>query len=273
MDFDIRALAGLSADQIVRLVEPTSAELRRLQVVAERVNNAWRTALRDVIIPAYADAIARSEGALGLTSTLDLEAIERALNDAVERVARETDGIERDISVIVREFSIRHTAEWIAALSAATAVNVSPIIAASDLRQLVEGSIRRSASLIRGLDDDLRRAIEREVWDAWQQRRSARALTRALQNALGFAASRAELIGVDQINKLAGEVDQLRFRQAGLDSYVWVTRGDDRVRPTHAANDGRTFRWDRPPSTGHPGSEIRCRCRARAVVKRAQTVR
>lgn len=271
MDFDIRALAGLSADQIVRLVEPTPAEFRRLERAALRVSEAWRNALRDTIIPAYASAIERSEGALGLTATLDLEAIQRALNDAAENVLRETADVNRDVSLIVQEFSARHTAEWIAALSAASAVNVSPIIAAADLQQLVEGAIRRNVSLIRGLDDAIRLNIEREVWDAWQQRRSVNALTRSLRNALGFVPARAELIGVDQINKLAGEVDQFRFRQAGLNSYVWVTRGDDRVRPTHAANDGRTFRWDRPPATGHPGSEIRCRCRARAVVRRAQT--
>lgn len=42
--------------------------------------------------------------------------------------------------------------------------------------------------------------------------------------------------------------------------YIWRTRGDDRVRPSHAANDGKIFAWDDPPRTGHPGEDYGCRC-------------
>jgi len=42
--------------------------------------------------------------------------------------------------------------------------------------------------------------------------------------------------------------------------YIWRTRGDDKVRPSHAANNGRIFAWDNPPETGHPGEDYGCRC-------------
>ena len=42
--------------------------------------------------------------------------------------------------------------------------------------------------------------------------------------------------------------------------YVWRTRGDDKVRPSHAANNGRLFSWANPPTTGHPGEDYNCRC-------------
>lgn len=42
--------------------------------------------------------------------------------------------------------------------------------------------------------------------------------------------------------------------------YIWRTVGDDKVRPEHAANDGRIFSWDNPSDTGHPGESINCRC-------------
>jgi hypothetical protein len=44
--------------------------------------------------------------------------------------------------------------------------------------------------------------------------------------------------------------------------YIWRTRGDDKVRPTHAANNGRIFAWDNPPGTGNPGEDYGCRCTA-----------
>lgn len=47
--------------------------------------------------------------------------------------------------------------------------------------------------------------------------------------------------------------------------YRWRTAGDDKVRPSHAANEGRIFNWDRAPATGHPGEDYGCRCMAEPV--------
>lgn len=44
--------------------------------------------------------------------------------------------------------------------------------------------------------------------------------------------------------------------------YVWRTRGDEKVRSSHAGNDGVIFAWDFPPATGHPGEDFGCRCTA-----------
>lgn len=48
--------------------------------------------------------------------------------------------------------------------------------------------------------------------------------------------------------------------------YVWRTRGDNKVRATHAVNNGRIFSWDNPPPTGHPGENYGCRCTAEPYV-------
>lgn len=44
--------------------------------------------------------------------------------------------------------------------------------------------------------------------------------------------------------------------------YIWRTRGDDKVRPSHATNNGRVFAGNDPPETGHPGEDYGCRCTA-----------
>lgn len=46
------------------------------------------------------------------------------------------------------------------------------------------------------------------------------------------------------------------------DQYVWHTQDDEKVRPSHRANDGHIFSWDDPPATGHPGTDYNCRCQA-----------
>jgi SPP1 gp7 family putative phage head morphogenesis protein len=42
--------------------------------------------------------------------------------------------------------------------------------------------------------------------------------------------------------------------------YIWRTQGDNKTRPSHAANNGKTFSWDNPPPTGNPGQAYGCRC-------------
>ncbi len=49
--------------------------------------------------------------------------------------------------------------------------------------------------------------------------------------------------------------------------YVWRTRGDNKVRPSHSANEGKVFSWDAPPRTGHPGEAYNCRCWAEPYVQ------
>jgi hypothetical protein len=47
--------------------------------------------------------------------------------------------------------------------------------------------------------------------------------------------------------------------------YIWRTRGDDKVRQTHAARNGRIFDFNNPPAGGNPGDEHGCRCWAEPV--------
>jgi len=47
--------------------------------------------------------------------------------------------------------------------------------------------------------------------------------------------------------------------------YRWRTASDEKVRASHAANEGRIFAWGNPPDKGHPGEEMNCRCYAEPV--------
>jgi predicted chitinase len=51
-----------------------------------------------------------------------------------------------------------------------------------------------------------------------------------------------------------------------LESYVWRSRDDARVMSTHAEYDDQTFSWSDPPSGGHPGQGLNCRCTAEPII-------
>jgi len=47
--------------------------------------------------------------------------------------------------------------------------------------------------------------------------------------------------------------------------YIWRTVGDEKVRGSHAARNGKVFQWAKPPEGGHPGEDHNCRCWAEPV--------
>src|SRR5690606_28370742 len=57
-----------------------------------------------------------------------------------------------------------------------------------------------------------------------------------------------------------------RQRNLGVKRYTWRTNVDGRERPHHRERNGKAFSWDEPPSGGHPGSEVHCRCTAEAIL-------
>lgn len=95
-----------------------------------------------------------------------------------------------------------------------------------------------------------------------------------IEAATGMPAERARLIARDQIGKLYGQINADRQQEMGVTRFTWRTSGDERVRPEHAALDGRVFRWDNPPDDGKfgpviPGEAINCRCSADPVIEDA----
>ena len=82
-----------------------------------------------------------------------------------------------------------------------------------------------------------------------------------IQQLDGKSLSRSALIARDQVYKLNVALTRQLQLNAGVTKYVWATCRDDRVRPTHRANEGRTFYWSSPPAiTGHPSHDPGCRC-------------
>jgi SPP1 gp7 family putative phage head morphogenesis protein len=79
--------------------------------------------------------------------------------------------------------------------------------------------------------------------------------------------NRTKLIARDQVSKLNGQLSQVRQTSIGVEEYIWRTSRDERVRPSHRRNEGKRFKWNEPPPTGHPGTAVQCRCTAEPVLE------
>ena len=119
--------------------------------------------------------------------------------------------------------------------------------------ELIHSINRRTLESIRyALSENIIRTVDRKIL--------IEELTDSIMHMAEVNEKRAALIACDQVGKLNSQLAQLEQMSQGVDSYIWVTMGDSRVRPAHAARQGKRFYWDSPPSGGHPGWAIRCRC-------------
>lgn len=122
-----------------------------------------------------------------------------------------------------------------------------------------------NTSLIKSMTDTAIKDTEGIVYNALRQGLRASSIEQSIAERLspevGSIKSKAKLIARDQVSKLNAELNMLRQQEIGITGYIWNTVGDESVRPTHAAHEGKEYEWDKPPAdTGHPGDDINCRC-------------
>jgi SPP1 gp7 family putative phage head morphogenesis protein len=191
---------------------------------------------------------------LHLASIFDERDVDNALDVIGKRVAT-SNGVEiqRVIGIAIREADPGVAAfidNW-------RAINVSRIKSLAG-RELVEISQLLERAEPSGLRVEvLRKQIEERF-----------AVTR----------SKADLLARDQTLTLNSQITRQRQTNVGIESYIWTTSGDDRVRgldpndsTDHASLDGTVQRWDNPPDVGdgrrlHPGEDYQCRCTAFPVL-------
>ena len=142
--------------------------------------------------------------------------------------------------------------------------------AQAKLKQMEEIWVRENLDLIGSLEAEtlrkLRDELTRLISDGVPEEEIEERLIAFLQKQTEVETNRAVLIGSDQVGKLNGRLMEYWQRSAGITHYRWQTMMDDRVRPAHADRQGLIFAWDNPPSDGHPGMAIRCRCVADPVI-------
>jgi SPP1 gp7 family putative phage head morphogenesis protein len=122
---------------------------------------------------------------------------------------------------------------------------------------------QQNLALIKSIPANIVEQLRSEFTRAFVNGTNMRDLSQIVMDRTDVGTSRAKLIARDQIGKLNGQLSAMRQKAAGIDSYVWQTMGDERVRPTHRVRNGKTYKWSDPGIK--PGEEIRCRCLASPI--------
>lgn len=164
--------------------------------------------------------------------------------------------------------AVRHMRRWIGSIRVGVQVDVSALVSEQDVTDLLSLRGEEFARLIRNVSDDVRNRIAQETIRAVTEGRTNENIARSLREIEGIGRARAKLIARDQASKLNAALNEFRQRQAGVERYRWRSMMDPpRARANHMERNNRIYSWSSPPSDGHPGHAINCRCRALAVLE------
>lgn len=142
------------------------------------------------------------------------------------------------------------------------------------LKPRIETFVSSNVDLISSLKSEHLRKVKLQVMQAVENGARNEVFAREIESRFGRelakvtnnVQARAKLIARDQISKFNGKLTETRQEAAGFKKYQWVTAGDERVRETHRALNGKIIAWNDPPSVGHPGEDYQCRCYAAPVL-------
>lgn len=155
------------------------------------------------------------------------------------------------------------------------------------VKNVIDSWSREQVTLITKASQDMLDTVARRIREGVKAGKSARKVTALINADLpGISYRRARIIARDQTAKLNSALTQGRMADAGIETYIWSTSEDERVRgnptglypkalPSHYVMNGKICRWDDPTvwlENGewvkragdapyfHPGMAIMCRC-------------
>lgn len=155
------------------------------------------------------------------------------------------------------------------------------------VKNVIDSWSREQVTLITKASQDMLDTVARRIREGVKAGKSARQVTAMINADLpGISYRRARIIARDQTAKLNSALTQGRMADAGIETYIWSTSEDERVRgnptglypkalPSHYVMNGKICRWDDPTvwlENGewvkragdapyfHPGMAIMCRC-------------
>lgn len=231
---------------------PISLDLAVESILVSRQRSLWERATEAVmrIVP-VTDA------------PLFLDISQREVTSIINQVYRDYSGLttlDRNLKRAYERGNTLHKARYLREMNRAIGVDISDLLVDAHARVEVDAGVKRSTDLIRTLDETLKNQLSQEIWTGISSGTDKGSLRQYILERSSVSEARARLIARDQVGKLFSNLSQVRQKDAGIVGYHWRTVGDGAVRPSHEELDGKYFTWDNPPSVGHPGEDIQCRC-------------
>lgn len=277
-----RRLARRIPSRAVRLANsarpPKAAALELLRRITKRLERFERE-IEETLFPVLPRLLAPEEDAPRFAvesepderfdaPTLPVDFVRRRLEFLELRIGAifDDEALGADLDVIGKRVSGKNFTELRRVMGISIQV-ADPAVAA-----LVDGFRTSNVNKIKSLAGQELVEITNILEDSTRVGLRVEQLRDQIRDRFGVTKSKAALLARDQTLTLNAQIARQRQTNLGIESYVWTTSGDGKVRETHADLDGTTQRWDTPPvisedgRVGHPGDDYQCRCTAFPVL-------
>jgi len=261
-----------SREKVVRIRHRYPARIEKLyrnymQDIIDQLNRQIKGGISDTI---KADIRNNQDG----FRTDALSDVLRAIRDALVNIIA-PDMITRRIANAIFGANERNVGQ---AVERAVGVNIA--LPGSQMSDAIESWVVENVSYITKLQTDYLTSIQGVVAKGFQAGLNYREISKQITERTGISKRRATLIARDQVGSLNAQVTEKRNEELGIDSYIWRTVEDERVRgnpagrypkakPSHYARNGKQYTWKDGAGSQdkHPGVGIQCRCYAESVIK------
>jgi SPP1 gp7 family putative phage head morphogenesis protein len=189
-------------------------------------------------------------------------AIERAYRAIQAMLARARNWAQR----MVEQVDDDNRTALIGSIRHVFGIDLTPLLNVPTLNAPLQLAMATNVHLIQSIPQRYFESLRTSVLTGVLEGRRYTELAKDIQKLTGATEKRARLIARDQTAKTHAAIAQARQTALGITEYEWQTSGDERVRDSHADNDGKRFKWDSPPESGHPGHDIACRCVALPII-------
>jgi|GEM_PF-3707749 len=150
-------------------------------------------------------------------------------------------------------------------------IGVNPLQSEPWLKAYIKDWTAKNVLLIKNIPLVTIDEMQKTVIESVIKGESTTALRWKIQQNLGLAETRAQLIARDQTSKFYGTLTELRSKFNGWDFYEWNGVGPGgNERPDHLRLNNKIFRFSQPPVTvttgkragerNNPGQDINCQC-------------
>lgn len=255
-----------------------SYRVKLTALVSKKIESAFAPLLRSLPRLAESSASARA----GAPTRLDASPLDEASRmakaaqaefdgDFKKRVRREVDAAARNVTAKTKTDLRKKLEEH-----PDRRVNGIKLADSPRLRPIIEAFSSENVALITGIGPKLAADVQALVVAGLSAGTPHERLAERIRDRMGIAARRAEMIAIDQVGKLDGQLTAQRAQDVGVTHFFWQTSEDDRVRgnpagkypdakPSHYERNGKRYAYADPPKGRNgepelPGTPVGCRC-------------
>lgn len=151
------------------------------------------------------------------------------------------DRIEAQIRKTLGKVDRKTREQFYSRIAAKVGINVQDLIAKEGLKATTNALILETAQWVTTLRDEALEKFTNNTLFAMSQGESLDTIVSQFEDIVSERKNHARFLARNQVQNYNSITTKIRAQNLGITKAIWVTAGDERVRPSHEARDGKEF--------------------------------